>query len=389
MKYILLVVASVVAMGLNATEEVTWTLVTNMNNLPDGTYAIVNQQYKALSSITVSGTIGYGIPTDNAFVFDANNEATSVPAGVMEFEITNINTEVIPNRYSIKENKAAGLYLSFLASSGDWKLGWGAATSGDNNWSLKSGNWKWNQVYNSKYAPLCFHDKYFDASINYSSSNVYFVRKTVTVIPDPTPDYTRDFATTNLTTICLPRAVAAGDFTGAEFYRVLYKEGNPVTDIVLEQVPSLAAGKPYIVVPTADRLECYYSGEATSAGNENGLYGTLTAITDGEAGAVGNKLEHNWVIYNNEFWRCGASCNMSANRAYLVMDEVPTQAQAMPVPGRQQMSVSKAQQGGVGTELSHPTEMPENTKYLYNGRLLIRHNGQVYDVMGRINAGQR
>ncbi|MBQ6777660.1 MAG: hypothetical protein IJP52_05050 [Paludibacteraceae bacterium] len=386
MKYILLVVASVVAMGLNATEEVTWTLVTNMNNLPDGTYAIVNQQYKALSSITVSGTIGYGIPTDNAFVFDANNEATSVPAGVMEFEITNINTEVIPNRYSIKENKAGGLYLSALTGSVDWKLGWGAATSGNNNWSWNGTYWRWN----ANSASLCFHGSYFDATASSTAKTpIYLVRKTVTVIPDPTPDYTRDFATTDLTTICLPRAVASGDFTGAEFYRVLYKEGSPVTDIVLEQVPALAAGKPYIVVPTADRLECYYSGEATSAGNENGLYGTLTAITDGEAGAVGNKLEHNWVIYNNEFWRCGASCNMSANRAYLVMDEVPTQAQAMPVPGRQQMSVSKAQQGGVGTELSHPTEMPENTKYLYNGRLLIRHNGQVYDVMGRINAGQR
>lgn len=385
MIYILLVVASVVAMGLNATEEVTWTLVTDMSNLPNGTYAIVANEangYKALQSVEPYSNGGFGFPTANGFVFDAQNDATYVPENVLEFNIQAIASD----SYSIKENKAAGLYLSALTGSVDRKLGWGSATSENNNWSWNGTYWRWN----ANGASLCFRSAYFDAVTGSKAKTpIYLVRKTVTIIPDPTPDYTRDFSTTDLTTICLPRAVAAGDFTGAEFYRVLYKEGNPVTDIVLEQVPSLAAGKPYIVVPTADRLECYYSGEATSAGNENGLYGTLTAITDGEAGAVGNKLEHNWVIYNNEFWRCGASCNMSANRAYLVMDEVPTQAQAMPVPGRQQMSVSKAQQGGVETELSHPTEMPENTKYLYNGRLLIRHNGQVYDLMGRINAGQR
>ena len=384
MKYILLVVASVVAMGLNATEEVTWTLVTDMSNLPNGTYAIVANEangYKALQSVEPYSNGGFGFPTANGFVFDAQNDATYVPENVLEFNIQAIAS----GSYSI-QNSTDNRYLCATEQGSTLLLWYTSNCDVTNCWRYSSGYWRWQ----TNTAALCFRSTYFDAVTGSTAKTpIYLVRKTVTVIPDPTPDYTRDFATTDLTTICLPRAVAAGDFTGAEFYRVLYKEGNPVTDIVLEQVPSLAAGKPYIVVPTADRLECYYSGEATSAGNENGLYGTLTAITDGEAGAVGNKLEHNWVIYNNEFWRCGASCSMSANRAYLVMDEVPTQAQSMPVPGRQQMSVSKAQQGGVGTELSHPTEMPENTKYLYNGRLLIRHNGQVYDVMGRINAGQR
>ena len=44
----------------------------------------------------------------------------------------------------------------------------------------------------------------------------------------------------------------------------------------------------------------------------------------GAAGAAGNILEGNYIIYQNEWRKCGSNIGLKANHAYLVMDNVPT-----------------------------------------------------------------
>ncbi len=82
-----------------------------------------------------------------------------------------------------------------------------------------------------------------------------------------------------------------------------------------------------LFIPETDVLRIWYaeSTQVLTAGNENGLHGTFENIIDGAAGTPNNKLEGNYVIYNNMFQRCGEYCQLAANRAYIKMDEVPVQ----------------------------------------------------------------
>ena len=131
-------------------------------------------------------------------------------------------------------------------------------------------------------------------------------------------------------TVCLPWA--SDLYTGATFYSILYKEldnnGDP-WNITLEEVTQLEAGVPYVFVPDESTIHVYYLSHTAvlnpSIENNNGLHGTFENIIDGAAGTPNNKLEGNYVIYNNMFQRCGEYCQLAANRAYIKMDEVPVQ----------------------------------------------------------------
>ncbi len=148
---------------------------------------------------------------------------------------------------------------------------------------------------------------------------------------DPYSEYIRDGLTTgNMGTVCLPWA--SDLYTGATFYSILYKEldnnGDP-WNITLEEVTQLEAGVPYVFVPDESTIHVYYLSHTAvlnpSIENNNGLHGTFENIIDGAAGTPNNKLEGNYVIYNNMFQRCGEYCQLAANRAYIKMDEVPVQ----------------------------------------------------------------
>lgn len=137
--------------------------------------------------------------------------------------------------------------------------------------------------------------------------------------------YVRDVTAGNFGTICLPNAVAAADVSGAVFYTVAGKrmEGEAVKSVVLTEATELEAGVPYIFQATADKLVAAYSGEAvTAAARVNGLAGALTAINAAQD-AADETLTGAYILSGNELWLCGAGCWLNANRAYLVLEEVP------------------------------------------------------------------
>ena len=134
--------------------------------------------------------------------------------------------------------------------------------------------------------------------------------------------YTRTVAAGNYGTICLPYAVAAGDFAGVEFYSVAGKlmNGGQPSAIVLAPVTELEAGVPYIFSATDDQLLAAYSGDRAEAASANGLVGTFEYI-DVEAGMY-------MISSANKVQLCGTGCTLGANRAYINMNEVPEMTEA-------------------------------------------------------------
>ena len=188
-------------------------------------------------------------------------------------------------------------------------------------------------------------------------------------------------------TICLP--YASFRTFGATFYKMLYKKlddhGDPMK-IYLEEVLQLEPGEPYIFIPEADELRVWYA-ESTQvlspADAINGLQGTFEHITDGAAGASGNKLEGNYIIYNNMFKKCGAYCQLPENRAYIKMDAVPVMGAPnapQPVPGRRHAVIGNAQAPQVATGTENVFVGAENTAYDVLGRPVDLRNTDIYGV---------
>lgn len=197
---------------------------------------------------------------------------------------------------------------------------------------------------------------------------------------DPYEEYTRDGLTAgNMGTICLPWASEL--YTGATFYKILYKElyNNEPYNITLEEVTALEPGVPYVFVPEEDAIHVYYFPYTAvpdpSQTGENGLYGTFDYITDGAAGAPGNILEGNYVVYNNMFKKCGAYCQLPENRAYIKMNDVPLMNAAnAPKPNnvRRHIVIGNADAPQTTTDIDE-----------INNQQLSIINQQCYDILGR------
>ena len=125
-------------------------------------------------------------------------------------------------------------------------------------------------------------------------------------------------------TICLPYAVAAEDFAGAEFFSIAGKkvgEDRQPTALVLKEVTELEAGVPYIFSATSEKLVAAYSGEATeTAKSAKGLVGSFEGM---------NVVQGMYLINDeNKVQQCGTGCSISTNRAYINMELVPEYTEA-------------------------------------------------------------
>lgn len=202
-----------------------------------------------------------------------------------------------------------------------------------------------------------------------------------------TADYTRAL-NGNIGTICLPRDVAEGDYSGATFYEPVYVEwvdGQPY-QIYFDEVTSLEAGRGYVFEPLPDaaNLEVNYSGSTVSsalaADSEHPMQGTLVAI----AAAASNPLVGNYIISNNQFCTAGSWVQMSANRAYIVANLLSSQGESSPAPGRRRI-VMGAQGTEVATSVAQQSApVSECRKVMVDGRLCLVRDGRVYSIVGQV-----
>lgn len=175
--------------------------------------------------------------------------------------------------------------------------------------------------------------------------------------------YTRDVTPNRYGTICLP--FGSTDFSGATFYEIAYKA--PFM-IYFDEVTKLEAGKPYIFYAHSNKL--IVTSDGSRVNNplfDNGLYGTFDEIV---AAAI-NILTNNYIVNNNTLCLCGEYCSLSANRAYVKLDEVSSTARALS-PGRKRVSMS-VQGENTTTALDNISEETEN--------ITIKEG--VYDILGR------
>ncbi len=195
---------------------------------------------------------------------------------------------------------------------------------------------------------------------------------------DNTPIYTRDVQPNNFGTICLP--YGSSTFTGASFYEIACKdlENGKLKGLTLASVDKLEAGMPYIfqVDNNAKLITVTYDeGEACEkAGYKNGLYGTFTNGTPVESG--------NYIIHEGiAIAECEKDCWVDANRAYIVMKEVPESYTKM--PGRRYIGMG-VQGENEATGLDNTTAPEEQIiKVIENGQLIIIRNGEKYNVQGQ------
>ena len=196
-------------------------------------------------------------------------------------------------------------------------------------------------------------------------------------------DYPRDVTQGRYGTICLPNG---GIMVGAAIFEMAhktYKNDQPYKvffDEVINGV--MEAGMPYIFMPKegVTSIAVTYTDNANaSAGNNNGLYGTLDYI-NGEA------LYGKYIFSNNSIFMSENLQNwLNANRAYIVLDEVPSNESA-PAPGRRRvaMGFNGEQAQEVATGLDETTNDQMINKLLINGQIFILRGEKMYDVTGKL-----
>lgn len=177
--------------------------------------------------------------------------------------------------------------------------------------------------------------------------------------------YNRAVTSGDYGTICLP--YGAANYSGMTLYEIAYRD-DAAKKIYLDEVTTMQAGMPYIFHATSDNISVTYDNTVAdyAYGEENGLYG-IRNETNNVAALNPDKEEY--IIYKNEIRKCGANCGLRANRAYIIVADISTEAKA-PVPGRRRVGMGYAEESAAtGVEN-------------INGGIAPMQEG-TYDIMGR------
>ena len=178
-------------------------------------------------------------------------------------------------------------------------------------------------------------------------------------------NYHRAVTSDEYGTICLP--YGAANYSGMTLYEIAYRD-DAAKKIYLDEATDMEAGMPYIFHATSDNISVTYDNTVAdyAHGEENGLYG-IRNETNNVASLNADKEEY--IIYENEISKCGANCGLRANRAYIIVSDISTEAIA-PMPGRRRV--------GMGYADEQATTGVENI----NGGTTPMQAG-TYDIMGR------
>ena len=177
--------------------------------------------------------------------------------------------------------------------------------------------------------------------------------------------YNRAVTSGDYGTICLP--YGAANYSGMTLYEIAYRD-DAAKKIYLDEATDMEAGMPYIFHATSDNISVTYDNTVAdfAHGQENGLYGIRNETNDV---AALNTAKEEYIIYENEIRKCEANCGLRANRAYIIVADISTEATA-PMPGRRRV--------GMGYAEENAATGVENI----NGGIAPMQEG-TYDIMGR------
>ena len=200
----------------------------------------------------------------------------------------------------------------------------------------------------------------------------------------PEPSYTEvrgDLTVGRYYTVCLPKKVIA--IKGASFWTLNNKSQDGATAYLEEETNNLpfAAGKPFIIQATADKLEVVYEGEATETPGVNGaIHGTLTYMDAAALAAAGSDV---YMLFSNELRPVGENNHLDANRAYVKVGELNS-VSSVPqgAPGKRVVAMPMQKDQAQGFENLDASEKP--LKVMIDGTLYILRGEKVYDATGRL-----
>lgn len=186
----------------------------------------------------------------------------------------------------------------------------------------------------------------------------------------------------NYGTLCWKYDLTAID--GAELYSVAgIENGRIIMEEVLAEETQAGAG--YVIRATAKSLRVkngdQYTDTPLAAAYCNGLQGTFVEIIDGAAGTAGNTLEGNYIIYNNEWRKCGGLTGLRAYSAYLIMNYVPGTAPA-PAPGRRYISMPLPNSTPTSLGQWNKDKGQKTYKVIENGQFRIVKDNKMYNAQG-------
>lgn len=182
------------------------------------------------------------------------------------------------------------------------------------------------------------------------------------------PNHTRTGLTAgDFGTICLP--YGASKVEGATLWSPVKVDAQGV---LLGSESELVAGVPYIYQATASTLAVYCNATgADEAGENNGLHGTFDDNTEVTVG--------DYIVYNNALCEVNATSWVNANRAWVVLSEIPTSHTTM--PGRKYIGMSTNGENAA-TGLDNITTGENVVKTIVNGQLVITIDGVQYNAQG-------
>ena len=162
----------------------------------------------------------------------------------------------------------------------------------------------------------------------------------------------------------------------ASFYTVAGYRGtnDDVSSVAIEEASTpLVAGKPYIFLASADAQTFSVTGDVEDAPvttENHGLVGQF---------AAGNITDNNYtyILKNNQICKVvGNAVNCPATRAYFNFSG----ESALSAPGRY-IDIPCTPSNATNIEGIDASE--EAIKFIQNGKLFIKKNGAVYDLLGK------
>ena len=222
---------------------------------------------------------------------------------------------------------------------------------------------------------LKFHP-FSTTNCNAAIDNVYFYKAA---------DLVRDdswMAPGELGTICIPNGAIA---KGGDIYELVGK--NSEGKIVFATVPNneMTPGKPYLFEAKSNAMNFYFT-DATPASepvNSGAMKGTFNEVT-----LTGDQLTNVYYFAGHALWSCvdltETGLHVSANRAYVKLDEVSDVSSMSPAPGRRYITMGvngKNTATGIGNVQGDEVQ---STKVLIDGQFFILRGEKLYDATGRL-----
>ena len=299
--------------------------------------------------------------------------------------------------FTLVDASSFGSYEGFAlqASNGNYLS---SASNSSNNIkevaSVSDANAVWSIVISEGVAAIVAQGSYTRKVIRYNSGSTrfscYAESNTMADVviykhgaaPEPVLDWVdgrTGLTPGNYYTICLPKKIT--HFRGATIWD-LKKRNSEQTEVYLEEASlPFAAGTPFIIQATADKLEVVYEGAETGTPVESGaLRGTLTGLdTDAFAALVGEI----YILKDNAIRPRTAGNWLSANRAYIVYTDLIEVTEApQGAPGKRVRAIPMQPKVATGMDALNASDKP--VKMIINGQLFILRGEKLYDATGRL-----